>query len=161
MCHYATAQVCLGGHAITGNISLNHAMLSPSCPYCGEKTITHCPSCNAQIRGDYIAPDVYNLLDYHPPAYCWNCGEPFPWTKAKLDAAEALAKETNVLSDDEIKRLHESLPNVIVDKPNTILSARRISAILKKLPKVAAFDIHDVIVEIAAETAKRVLWPGG
>lgn len=68
MCHYATAQVCLGGHSITGNID---------------------------------------------------------------------------------------------DKPNTILSARRISAILKKLPKVAATDIHDVIVEIAAETAKRVLWPGG
>ena len=159
MCHYATAQVCLGGHAITGNIEVDHAMLSPSCPYCGEKTITHCPSCDAPIRGDYIAPGVYNLLDYHPPAYCWNCGQPLPWTKAKLDEVEAAAKDSGVLSNDELETLHKSLPNIIADKPQTIFSARRISAILKKLPKVAAQDVHNVIVDIVAETAKRILFP--
>ena len=41
------------------------------------------------------------LIPYRVPSYCTNCGEPYPWTHAKLEAVEELIRLNENLSSEE------------------------------------------------------------
>lgn len=158
MCHYATAQVCMNGHAITGNVS-NREQLSDYCSYCGAATITRCPNCQVPIRGDYIASGIFFISEYQPPAYCFKCGAPFPWTQARLEAAKALAEEVIELSEDERTLFSDSLPDIITETPRTVLAATRIARILKKLPAAIGSAMYDIFIDVVSDAAKKIIWP--
>src|ERR1700685_1957291 len=92
-----TAQICLNGHVVTSQLDNYPAMSQDYCSACGAKTVTKCQKCNDEIRGAsrYARPrDTVHgdriAIDYVRPAYCPNCGEPYPWTDSALKAAEDL-----------------------------------------------------------------------
>lgn len=158
MGYYKNAQVCLNGHATTDDTT-NTALCSDFCSLCGEKTITTCPSCDAPIRGRYHVPNAFCIVNYHPPAYCQHCGNPFPWTQRKLDAAQELVSDMEELSMEEQEKLNKCFPNIIVDTPMTTVSANRVKRYLAKLPDYAGSCLRDIFVDVMSETAKKIIWP--
>lgn len=70
------ATICMNGHCISKDSIISDTF----CEQCGEKGISHCPNCGAEIHG--VEQGEYSFaINYVPPKYCWKCGAPYPWTK--------------------------------------------------------------------------------
>src|SRR5579862_2867577 len=98
---YDTAQICRAGHVINTMATRFPAHNQPYCDKCGEATMTTCGLCKAPIRGSYLAPGFLTSSNYPAPAFCYQCGGPYPWTERRLRAARELAEEAEGLDDDE------------------------------------------------------------
>jgi hypothetical protein len=161
MGHYETAQICENGHVITANYSKNSSSHQAFCDLCGIKTITVCPSCNANIRGRYKSDGVINIhSDNLPtPSFCYNCGNPYPWTKASFDATLELLELESNLSPEELAYLNENMSSLTVDTPKTKVVATKFKIALSKVGSTTASAIKDILVEIASEAAKKIIFP--
>src|SRR5262249_52100228 len=129
---WETAQVCMNGHVITGMLRSSSEKASKFCVKCGERTITNCVSCSVEIRGYRHVPGQYGGPGYTLPSFCHDCGQPYPWTSARLSAAQALAAEAIGLSLEERETLAKTLPDLIRDTPKTPLAATRFKLLVAK-----------------------------
>jgi hypothetical protein len=77
---YDIAQICLNGHVINDSTYQFPEGNKKFCQRCGKPTIVSCQDCGCPIRGNYIAV-VDPASHYTAPAYCEDCGEPYPWTE--------------------------------------------------------------------------------
>ena len=126
MGHYRTAQICQNGHCITDSIDAYPERGQPFCQKCGAKTITTCPSCNSRIRGDYYVEGFISLgSSFSVPAYCYNCGKPYPWTQAAIEAATELILEEENFSPEQQEKLVAVLPDIVAETPKTNLATTR------------------------------------
>jgi hypothetical protein len=94
------------------------------------------------------------------PAHCSECGMAFPWTSARLAAAKELAGEVEGLSDDERETLKNSLDDLTTDTPKTEVAASRVKRLIAKSGKVAADTFNKILVTVATEYAKKIIFPG-
>ena len=155
---YHTAQVCINGHSITDRADKSPERRADFCPKCGAETIMHCRNCNNLIRGDYEVPGVCVLGGiYIPPLFCHTCGQPFPWTTAKIQAAQELTEELDELNATDKGILKENLPKISTDSPMSEPAAVRIGKVLKKVSSPVGTVLQKIIVEIASETAKKAM----
>ena len=154
---YDTAQICTNGHVInTGSISYPENN-SKFCDRCGAPTITNCPNCSAFIRGCYRGGVI--SFGYTPPSFCPHCGNPYPWTEARLKAAKELADELDNLSLEEQEMLKKSIDDIIRDTPQTPVAAKRFKRLVTKAGQVAAEGFKKILFDVASEAAKRIIWP--
>lgn len=157
---YETAQICESGHLITKHYSLYPAEQKPFCPICSSPTICECPSCHAKIQGclhrideefnlancffddEFSCPEPESITrsecldenaEYIIPAYCHNCGKPFPWMQANLDEIETLIAMSDDLTGEEKNQLHTLFPNLFTETPHTVSSAITTARLLTKL----------------------------
>jgi hypothetical protein len=130
------------------------------CSRCGEETITHCPSCESSIRGDYDVEGVISISEYTPPAYCHNCGNAFPWTTRKVEDAVELVKVGGGLTQTELGQLRTDLTDLTKDGPKTQVASLRFKTAMGKVGSSVAEGVRDIIVDILSETAKKALWGG-
>lgn len=161
MSYYHVAQICLNGHVITDTYDQNPEFRQNFCNKCGEKTITKCPNCKSNIRGDYEVEGICfigSTMDT-APAYCYNCGSPYPWTKTALESTQELLALESTLSSDELSYLSENLSSIIVDTPKTKVVATKFKISLSKISSTTASAIKDILVDIASETAKKIIFP--
>ena len=87
--------------------------------------------------------------EYKIPAYCHNCGEPYPWTKAALDAAaELIDEEMNELTGEEKSTFKAALPDVVAQNPRTTLASRRISKCLKKIAPTIKKHLNRFFIDL-------------
>ena len=91
--YYDVAQICENGHVANSMAHDYPDSNQDHCDKCGAPTIMDCPSCQIAIRA---------------PAFCYKCGKPFPWTNARLRAAEDLADELDDITSDERESLKKS-----------------------------------------------------
>ncbi|SHK46137.1 DUF2321 domain-containing protein [Tepidibacter formicigenes] len=161
MGYYHTAQICLNGHIITDSFDSNPEFREKFCSKCGAKTITNCTNCNTAIRGDYEVPDIcfFGSTMHTTPAYCHNCGEPYPWTKTALESAKLLINEDENLNQLEKQQFCESLPDLLVESPTpkTKVAVARFRKFLNKVAIYTSEGIKDIFVDIASETIKKSL----
>lgn len=75
---------------------------------------------------------------YHPPAFCGRCGNPHPWTSARLEAARVLVEDEERLSAQEKRQLIGTLPDLVRDVPMTQASGARYRRLAAKLGGAAA-----------------------
>ena len=94
------------------------------------------------------------------PAHCSECGMAFPWTSARLAAAKESAGEVEGLSEDERETLKNSLDDLTADSPKTEVAASRVKALIAKSGKVAADTFSKILVTVATEYAKKIIFPG-
>jgi Uncharacterized protein conserved in bacteria (DUF2321) len=92
-----TAEVCGKGHVTTSAVESSPERTAKFCSICGSATIQACPECNALIQGqdDRFWEDLPNRYvpdEYSPPNHCYNCGAPFPWTRARLQLHKGAAE---------------------------------------------------------------------
>ena len=124
---FDTAQICLNGHIVNRMADDHPESNADYCKDCGEKTITRCPSCNANIRGyKHILGVAYG--DTSPaPGFCHSCGKSYPWTRVRIDAAKALAAEIEELSESDRILLQSSIDDLVGDTPRTNVAVVRFS----------------------------------
>lgn len=95
--------------------------------------------------------------NYKPPPFCEKCGKPFPWTLSKIQAAYDLVDELLELPPEEREKLKGSIRNIASDKPQTELAVMRVKKAIPKLAKEGAVALKNLVVEVATETAKKLL----
>lgn len=78
MGYYDVAQICMNGHVINESCKEYPQHNQNFCDKCGEKTITKCEGCGADIRGNYNEPGVLVFAPMITPKYCHNCGKMYP-----------------------------------------------------------------------------------
>lgn len=126
------------------------------CSECGSPTITKCQHCGSEIRGYYNVPGVIAIPHYSLKAYCHQCGQPYPWTEARLKAAEELILLGEVPEADK-QALIADLPALTVDTPRTPVAMARMSRFLSRAGAPIAAAVRDILVDIAGETVKKSL----
>ena len=136
---------------------MNAEFTKEFCDECGALTITVCQSCNLRIRGAYR--DALIAGPYFPPKFCEGCGKSFPWTEAKLKAAQELADEQDNLIPEERETLKKSLDDIVRDTPHTAVAATRFKKLVAKAGPMAASGFKDLLVDVISETAKKMIWP--
>lgn len=126
--HYRTAMVCENGHTVTDDVEGSPERTAAFCPECGARTLTACPNCGQGVRGYYKVPSITDLTGRVAPvpAFCHACGQPYPWTRAKLDSLRELVEETAGLTDEEKAKLSRGLDDIIADTPRTEVAAMRV-----------------------------------
>jgi len=158
-------QVCENGHQITGCCQIHPERQKKFCPECGAATITACPSCHEKIPGDSIKRSESwvdarcggsKMVCEYPadvPAFCQNCGKPYPWTENKIKTAIQIFAEFGGLDEEEKKTIKEDINNIARDIPQSELSALRIKKIWKKYGQLA----YNIIMEFSSKTAANIL----
>lgn len=128
------------------------------CSKCGSPTISACSACDVKIRGHYEVPGVLSIgFTYRPPNHCHNCGEPFPWTAARVAAAKEMADELEI-SDQDREVLKGAIVDLSTDNPKTELAAVRYKRIVRKGGKAAGTALKSIMVDIVTEAAKKMLF---
>lgn len=159
---YDTAQICTNGHVINSQSVYLPEHNKKFCDKCGAPTITDCQNCNTPIKGLYHRSS--DIRAYHPtdlalPSFCPHCGNPYPWTEARLKAARELADELDNLSLEEREILKKSLDDIMVmeDTPQTPVAATRFKKLVAKAGKSAAEAFRKLLVDVLSETAKKII----
>lgn len=116
MGYYDTAQICLKGHVVTDSYNTFPAGRQAFCQECGSKTITACPTCNADIRGNYHVDGVVGVGGVNEaPAFCHSCGKSYPWSSRRrrkpAKAASVSSQDTLKPDDTRLDRLVRSFKN--------------------------------------------------
>ncbi len=155
---YDQAQICVNGHIINDTF-LNHPEHNAKfCTRCGEPTITNCPSCKIEIQGDYYSESIGYYNSFTLPLFCHECGKPYPWTEKKIKAAQELAQELDISSEEKFI-LTETIPEIVSDSPKTIVAATKFKKIISKVGTQFRSAFRDILVDLVSETAKKMIWP--
>lgn len=174
--HYSNAQVCKSGHIISSNIDTSPNEKKTFCPTCGAKTITQCPHCQSNIQGNYYAEkivqrsydslyastsDLFDSLpvqvssvkiaDMELPAYCYNCGQPFPWTESLLNTADEIVELSDFLTDEQKEQLKKCFPNLITDTIESNIAAIKFSKLFAKLEPFAKESLKNLLLEYISD----------
>ena len=98
-----------------------------------------------------------NYTDLPLPVFCPDCGKPYPWTEAKLKAAQELTDLQEELEPEEREILKKSFDDIVRDTPQTKVAATQIKRLLLKVGKPVAELFRELVVDIASETAKKII----
>lgn len=93
------------------------------------------------------------------PKFCHKCGSPYPWTKKGIHAAKDLISEAERLKPEEKEALNKSLDDIVRDTPSTQAAVIRFKKYLPKAGLEIADAVRSIVIDIASETAKKLLWP--
>jgi hypothetical protein len=146
------AQYCRNGH-LTNHDPIAHPEDNRKfCSKCGEPTLLYCPNCQDPIEDlGYMLPQA--------PRFCKNCGQPFPWTERKLNAAQDLIQGQEQLSESERAIVINNLGELVKDSPFTTVAATKVKTFLSKAGPAVTGMFRDVLVDVMSETAKKILFP--
>lgn len=150
--HYG-ATICLNGHVLTKEDDGENEGRR-FCAQCGKALIGTCPKCNQQIRG-WTLDTLDTSMD--APAYCPQCGEPYPWQQAKLDALSEAIDELEELTDDEKERLLESVPDLITDTLRTETAVLRVKKALTKVGAAGGKVLTSLLTSVVTDGVKKLL----
>jgi len=159
---FDAAQVCRNSHVITttAGVAYEQGRLRPRCSTCGEETFVTCPNCHEAIKGAW-PPDSSGLIEVPGfrglANYCPNCGEPYPWTAAKIAAAKELVTELDGLSGDERALLSRDLADLIRDTPRTDVATVRFKKLWLKAKGPAKAALEHAAKEIFTAAVKGAL----
>lgn len=153
---YDTAQICLMGHIITDSSTDCPQDKMNFCDKCGASTIVACQKCNTPIRGMYRGN--YGIGLDSAPSFCHACGKPYPWTEAKIKAAQDLSDELEKLSPNDKDTLKKSIEDIIRDTPQSQVAAIRFKKLVLKAGSEAATAFRQILVDIASEAVKKQIW---
>lgn len=160
MGYYDTAQICKNGHVINDAYTISPSYNQDFCSKCGCETITTCQTCAAPIRGYYSSDTIvsFDSMDT-PPNYCYKCGNAYPWTQEAINATEELLAIEDCLTKEELNYLHENMNSILVDTPKSKVVATKFKIALGKISSTTSSAIRDIIVDIASESVKKIIFP--
>lgn len=151
------ALICENGHMINDSMRTYPKYNKKFCDQCGAKSISNCPECNAFIEGKEHMSGIAICLPTPVPKYCSECGKPYPWMKAKLDAVNELIDLMDELDDSEKEGLKQGALEVSSDNPKTEVGVLKIKKYLGKVGSGVADTVKEIIVQVASETAIKYM----
>jgi hypothetical protein len=114
------------------------------------------------LRGFYHVDGVLSLgVGYEPPAYCYNCGVPLPWTERKVAAAVELLEASGELTASELTQFREDMTELTKDSPRVQVASLRFKKVMAKTGSAVASGVRDIVVDILSEAAKKAIWGNG
>lgn len=154
---YDVRQVCLNGHEINVFAASKPHRNKKGCDICGEPTIIACTHCQEPIQGallstGHIQPNKPTRF----PHYCHNCLKPFPWTERRIQAAIELLVEED---PDNAETIEQDINDLAKDSPRTPVAVHRLKQMVDKLAKGTRDFAYKLLVDVASETAKKMLTP--
>lgn len=156
MGYYDTGSVCENGHAINGNRQRSPEFNTKFCSTCGAKSLDACPSCNADIKGEYHVDGVVVVgVCWSPPHHCHECGAAYPWTAKKAEALQDVIDELDELSSEERERLKASVPDIVANTPKSETAALWFKKVFTKLGQGAAKVVEKVVTNVATQAVKE------
>lgn len=147
---YNCAYICENGHAVH---TTSNPCLDKFCSACGSAVICECPSCHSMIRGHRRGVSGY----YKVPAYCYDCGNPYPWTQMALQSAIDLLAEDDEIPAADREKLVEVLPDVIVETPKSNLAAVRLRKAIKTCTGIVGEALRQLVIDFGCELVKKQL----
>lgn len=153
---YTTAQICENGHISTSRYEKENEGTF-YCETCGARTITECPNCGTNIRGYFYDYDFTICSPYSAPSFCFNCGNPFPWTQSAIDSARELALESDDLTEEDAEAIATSMLDITSDNPRTELASIRIKKFVKRAGANVGGAIERIAISIGTEAAIRLI----
>lgn len=96
---------------------------------------------------------------YKAPAYCYNCGKPFPWTESKLTSISELLDMQDQLTEDEKQYFMSYLPIIFTETPQSEVTALKLRLLINKLPSEIGSLTKNVITDVISESIKKILFP--
>lgn len=175
---YDTAEICKNGHVITIHYESQPVERKNYCPQCNATTIHECPNCKKKIQGCYHSENraalscnpltnsskYYSFTtcmtqknQYTPPAYCHNCGAPFPWTEALISEADKIIEMMSDLKPDQKKELKSIFPDLISDTSSTVSSSIKAGSILKSVDNFLVDALKAQVGSSIVATATKFL----
>jgi hypothetical protein len=94
-------------------------------------------------------------FSYHMPDYCYECGAPYPWMTTKLEAVTELAEMQ--LSEQDAEIIKTNLDDIVRETPRSQVAAHKVKQVLTKSGQIVGQGLYKLIVDIASETATKVL----
>ena len=150
------AQVCLNGHLINWSFAEEPEDNEDYCAKCGAKTITNCTNCKRDIPGKPLKHGVVMIAN-KPPLHCIHCGEMYPWTISKIQAAKDAIREFEDLSDDQKSKLSSGIDDLVNETPR----AGVVVVLFKKMAKNIGADgwaaLKKLLFEIVSKEIKEKL----
>lgn len=154
---YDLGLVCQNGHPINAYAESQPENNRDFCEECGEEAISACPSCSTEIPGESTVGGVFSQEPYEPPNFCGSCGEPYPWTQRRIEAAREMAQEMEGLDEEERQQLEESIEDLVRDTPRTKLAAQRVKTLLGKARGEIPSMFKETLLKVATSQAKELL----
>lgn len=151
------ALICENGHMINDSMRTYSEYNKKFCDECGAKAISNCPECSAFIKGREHMDNVIDCFPTPVPKYCSECGNPYPWTKAKLEAVNELVDLMDELNESEKNSLKQSALEVSSNNPKTEVGVLKIKKYLSKVGSGMADTVKEIIVQVASETAIKYM----
>ncbi len=174
---YDTAQICINGHTVNLMSVSRPEHNRKFCDRCGEPTITKCQNCDVSINGFYHEGtadefDIEGMIEeiVNPPpnithdytavkSFCPHCGNPYPWTEAKLKAAKEYSDELENLSPEERDLLKKSIDDIVRETPQAPVAVSRFKRLVAKAGPVAADIYREILLPLLSEAIKKSIWP--
>ena len=103
-------------------------------------------------------PGVIGGFEYDAPAFCYKCGKPFPWTDARLRAAEDLADELDDITSDERESLKKSLHDLVRETPSTRVAETRFKKIMQKVGRDGYEGMRALLKDIVSEAVRKTIF---
>jgi hypothetical protein len=144
-------QMCMRGHVLNEVARWNPGANMKFCPQCGGASTTECSTCRSPITS---AGNPYR--EFVRPAFCAECGKPFPWTETGLTAADELTDELD-LTATEKNTLKGDIRDLTSETPRTPLAASRFKKFISKVTPEAGKALLQIVVSVATEEAKKKL----
>ncbi|MHB8601937.1 MAG: DUF2321 domain-containing protein [Nitrosotalea sp.] len=151
------AQICLNGHVITEFAISQPNSCENFCNKCGQPTIRNCPTCEESIRGYRHMTGVIYTSESVAPNFCINCGNSYPWTKIKLDAAKELVQMQSNITSEEQETLNQSIDDIVKDTPRTNIAVLKFKHLMGKVGIETASALKEILIGITTEAAKKAL----
>ncbi len=157
MREYDKAQICANGHYIA--TTAKGFVSDKYCSICGAAIHDKCLNCGAPFRGMETI-NGGRCLPMKPNAFCYNCGKPYPWTKAAIETVSELIKMEQGIDEDEKEKAISELPDVINESPRTTLAVARLQILTSKCGKFVADGIRQFAIDFGCELAKKMFGLG-
>ena len=152
------AQICLNGHVVNDSSHSYPKSNQDYCEKCGVKTITECQQCKTEIKGFHHMPGAIRISDYDRPAFCQKCGQAFPWTSKRIDAARQLADELENLTPEDKDELKRSLDDLVKDTPFTPVAEARFKKIMKRSGREVVDAMRSALTDVLSEAARKAIF---
>ena len=153
---YDVAQICLEGHVTAGSYGIHPQSNVKYCEICGEKTITKCLCCNADIRGQYHNSDIALGSMYSAPNHCHNCGKSFPWIQSRIKLAKEFIEELELKPEDK-NDLQNEIKNIVCDTQRTELACYKFKRIISTLSNEIQDLFKKIFITIVTDKANELL----
>ena len=109
------------------------------------------------IYSGFFFSGFVDLAEFRAPEFCHECGAPYPWTKAKIEAANEFVDDLDELDENEKSNFKKSIDEIVKNSPKSEMAVHKIGKLMKKLGQGAYIGARKLLVDISSETLKKLI----
>lgn len=151
MKRYHIAAICMMGHVV--EMESERFGFDKYCAQCGRRVVDRCQKCGAPIRGHIDEPYAF-MASYHPPRYCYECGNPYPWTEASINELQEIINDEYAF-DDIRDSLVLSIPDLYIEGPGTKIAVTRFQKACLDIGGFVGKTICQILIENGCDFVKE------